>query len=239
MGGENQTYPDDSLQWLVGTWWVEDEEQAVKRGRLLRAFVPHVDQQPMALVPVGRTQPTEHQTATIRLEPLRAGAPPRAPQLPVAALPQFAGEVRTVYRAKLRPVLVLSAGGPDIDQALRTGTARWQTAPTLLVAPFYGVDPGGTRGGWRPEMVERIRHCEYPQYFWDRLPLPGAAESILRFDHIQPIGRHHNAHQWTRYRLSDEALSVLDEWLVWLFRDLLVADGVLADVRAELLKLSS
>lgn len=150
MGGENQAYPDDSLQWLVGTWWVEDEQRAVARGRLLRAFVPHVDQQPMTLVPVGRTQPTEHRTATVRLEPLRAAAPRRSPQLPVAALPEFPGEVRTVYRAKLRPVLVLSAGGPDMDQTLRTGTARWQSAPTLLVAPFYGVDPGSTRGGLAP-----------------------------------------------------------------------------------------
>jgi hypothetical protein len=205
----------------------------------MRAFVPHVDQQPMTLVPVGRTQPTEHQTATVRLEPLRAAAPRRSPQLPVAALPEFPGEVRTVYRAKLRPVLVLGAGGPEIDQTLRTGTARWQTASTLLVAPFYGVDPGSTRGGWRPQIVERIRRCEYPQYLWDRLPLSGPSESILRLDHIQPIGRHHNAYEWTRYRLSDEALSVVDEWLVWLFRDQFPADGVLADVRAELLKLST
>ena len=34
MGGGNQTYPDDSLQWLVGTWRVEDEEREVGRGRL-------------------------------------------------------------------------------------------------------------------------------------------------------------------------------------------------------------
>lgn len=121
VGGTNQTYPDDSLQWLVGKWWVEDEGRAVGRGRLLRAFVPHVDQQPMTLVAVGRIQPTEHQSATIRLEPLRVGAPRRSPQLPVAALPEFPGEVRTVYRARVRPVLVLSAGGPNIDQTLRAG----------------------------------------------------------------------------------------------------------------------
>lgn len=87
--------------------------------------------------------------------------------------------------------------------------------------------------------MQRIRRCEYPQYFWDRLPLAGAAESILRLDHIQPIARHHNAYEWTQYRLSDDALSVFDEWLVWLFRDELPADGVLADVRAELLKFSA
>lgn len=61
----------------------------------------------------------------------------------------------------------------------------------------------------------------------------------MRFDHIQPIGRHQNAFELTQYRLSDEALSVLDEWLVWIFRDQIPVDGVLADVRAEFLKLPS
>lgn len=200
--------------------------------------MPHVDQQPVTLIPVARSEPTEHQAATVRLEPLRVSAPRRAPQLPVAALPEFTGEVRTVYRAKVRPVVVLGTGGPEVDQAFRRGAARWQTAPTLLVAPFYGVDSGSTRGGWREPFVERIRRCEYPQYVWDRLPLPGATESILRMDHIQPIGRHHDAYEWTPYRLSEDAISLLDEWLVWLFTDQIPTDGVLADIRAELLKLA-
>jgi len=96
----------------------------------------------------------------------------------VAALPDYPGEVRTVYRAKARPVVVLSAGGPEVPRELRVGAAGWQTAPTLLVAPFYGVDPGGTRGGWREDFVTRIRRGEYPQYLWDKLPLPGAGESV-------------------------------------------------------------
>jgi hypothetical protein len=113
VAAESQRYPDDSLQSIVGTWWVEDQGRDVARGRLLRAFVPHVDQQPLTLIPIGRSEPTEHHAATVRLEPLHVPAPRRAPQLPVAALPQFAGEVRTVFRAKVRPVVVLGTGGPD------------------------------------------------------------------------------------------------------------------------------
>ena len=145
--------------------------------------------------------------------------------------------MRTVYRAKARPVLVLSAGGPEVPRELRVGAAGWQTAPTLLVAPFYGVDPGGTRGGWREDFVTRIRRGEYPQYLWDKLPLPGAGESVLRFDHLQPIGHHANAYEWTPHRLSDEALSLVDAWMRWLLTGELPGESLLAYVRSELMKL--
>src|SRR5205807_1023610 len=138
------------------------------------------------------------------------------PALPVAALPTPPGEVHLVQRAKRRPVLVVSAGGPEVPPALRVGSARWPTVPTILVAPYYGVDADGTRGGWPAPFVTRIRRCEYPQYLWDRLPLSGPAESILRLDHLQPVGRHANAYELTRFRLGDEALVLLDEWLAWL-----------------------
>ena len=60
-------------------------------------------------------------------------------------------------------------------------------------------------------MVERTRHCEYPQFFWDQLPVAGSEESILRLDHLQPMGTHHDAHQLSEYKLSDDALEVVDE----------------------------
>src|SRR5207245_1659934 len=54
--------------------------------------------------------------------------------------------------------------------------------------PFYGADAGGTRSGWHPPFVERIRRAEYPQYVWDKLPITGATESILRLDHVFALG---------------------------------------------------
>ena len=54
-------------------------------------------------------------------------------------------------------------------------------------------------------MVERTRHREYPQFFWDQLPISGVEESILRLDHLQPIGNHHNAYQLSEYKLNNDA----------------------------------
>jgi hypothetical protein len=233
------TYPDDSPQSLLDTWWTTDDARDLRRGRLLWAFVPHVDQEPQTLVATGRQEPTEHHTALVRLEPLRASAPRRTQQLPVAALPNFPGEVRTVYRAKRRPVLVIAAGGPTVPRELRAGAARWQSAPTILVAPYYGGNPDGTRGGFRAEFVTRIRRCEYPQYVWDKLPLAGASESILRLDHLQPIGHHPNAYEYTSHCLSVQAVRLLDDWLTWLLTGTLPPDGDLAYVRGELAKLTS
>jgi hypothetical protein len=140
-------------------------------------------------------------------------------------------------RGKVRPVIVLSTGGDEVRKEHRTGAARWQSSPTLLVAPFYGADQDGSRGGWRPEFVQRIRRCEYPQYIWDRLPLSNVSESILRLDHIQPIGHHENSFDWTPHCLSDEALRIVDEWLYWLGTGTMLENFILPGIRAELLKL--
>ena len=198
--------------------------------------MPHVDQEPRILVPEGRAAPTEHRRVTGRIETLRISAPRRQPTLPVAALPTPAGEVHLLQRAKRRPVLVVSVGGPDVPHAFRVGAARWPTVPTILVAPYYGVDPDGTRGGWPAPFVTRIRRCEYPHYLWDRLPLPGGpAESILRLDHLQPVGRHTNAYELTPFRLSDEALELVDAWLAWLLTGELDPASILGEIRATLL----
>jgi hypothetical protein len=115
--------------------------------------------------------------------------------------------------------------------------ARYQTNAAMTVAPYYGVDHSGARGGWRPEFVQRIRHCEYPQYLWDKLPLGGgsAAESILLLDHLQPIGRQESSFELIQYCLSKEALEIVDEWLEWLITGDLAADSVLSEIRSYLL----
>ncbi|MFN8545541.1 MAG: hypothetical protein U0807_15225 [Candidatus Binatia bacterium] len=235
MAGVIPAYPDESLQGFVGAWWTAPAGTDFRRGRLVRVVIPHVDQEPYQLTPIGRDEPTEHRSATVLIEPLRLGQPRRTSKLPVAAMPTNPGELRIVSRAKVRPAVILSAPMPEVPKEMRQGKARWQSAPTLLVAPYYGGDQDGTRGGWDPRMVDRIRRCEYPQYLWDKLPVAGATESILRLDHIQPIGRHSNACEVTSYCLSDEALGVLDEWLTWLTTGLLPSRGVLADVRNFLL----
>jgi hypothetical protein len=135
----------------------------------------------------------------------------------VAALPAFEGEVNAVYRAKKRPALIICEGGEEVAKQLTQGQPKWQTAQTLLVAPYYGVKEGEGRAGFKPEFVERVRQCEYSRFMWDELPIGGSTtESIMRLDHIQPIGQHHDSIEITNYRLSNEAIAILDEWLDWL-----------------------
>ena len=210
-------------------------DQHLHRGRLAWAFVPHVDQHPLILVPEGRSEPTEHGAADFRIEPLQGSKIPLGAKLPVAGLPHYPGEVRLVYRAKRRPVLVLSTGGVEVPRPLRTGSARYQTNPTALVAPYYGADLGGSTGGWRPEFVSRIRRCEYPQYMWDQLPIGGRNESILRLDHLQPVGKHGESYELTDYVLHEDALGILDEYLTWLLLGSLPGDGILVEIRRTLL----
>jgi hypothetical protein len=229
------TYPEDSLQYCCDPWWIPAADQQLRRGRLVWAFVPHVDQQPYVLVAKGRSEPTEHRTADFIVEPLQGHRLPVGADLPVAGLPQYPGEVRLAYRAKRRPVLVLGTGGTEIPKALRTGAARYQTNSTILAAPYYGADLGGSTGGWRPEFVERIRRCEYPQYMWDSLPIRGRKESILRLDHLQPISKHGQSYEMTEYELHSEALSMVDEYLTWLLQGQLPVDSVLLEIRRVLL----
>ena len=83
-------------------------------------------------------------------------------------------------------------------------------------------------------MVERTRHCEYPQFFWDQLPISGPEESILRLNHLQPIGNHHNAHQLSEYKLSDDALEVVDELFRLLIWGEISEDSLIAMYREEI-----
>src|SRR5690606_28738201 len=139
-------------------------------------------------------------------ETFRVGDPPKGvARLPVAALPIRDGETYMVGRGKRRPAIVVSTGGTPVLRELRQGQNRWQFAPTILVAPYYGADPSSTRGGWPASFVERIRRAEYPQYMWDLLPISdGKTESILRLDHIMPIGADPANWTATEYVLSDE-----------------------------------
>ncbi len=232
------TYPEDCIQTLVDPWWVTGEPFPACRGQLIWVFVPHIDLQPLVLEPVGRTEPTDHMRANYTLKPLAVRDARRTPALPVAALPNFPSEVRSVYRAKKRPAVVLSTGGGDIPAALRRGGSRWQTAPTMTVPPYYGVAASGQRAGWHPELAKRIRRAEYSQYAWDILPVGDDPDgSVLRFDHVQPVGRHHESYEPTGHRLGEEALAIVDEWHQWHLTGLMDPEGDLYGIRQELLKL--
>ncbi len=219
-------------------WWVVDESRSFDRGRLIWAFIPHVDQNPYTLIPTGRKEPTVHKEATVKISPLNIRQITRYPQLPVAALPQIDKEVFTVYRAKKRPAIIISSGGTSVEDALKRGKPKSHYAPTILVAPFYGGDQEGQRAGFLAAFTERVRRCEYPQFMWDMLPLDSSTkESVVRLDHIQPIGRSEDSVEITKYRLSSTALFFFDEWLEWIVTGQLRAESILGEYREELLKI--
>ena len=156
-----------------------------------------------------------------------------ATPLPVAAMPTYQGEVWAAYRAKTRPCLILSCDNPKVDGDLTRGMANHATAPTCIVAPYYGVAKSAKRVGYNAQFVEQVRRCAYPQFLWDVLPFSGGEESILRLDQMQAIGAHHNAFKHSGFSLSSAALDVLDELIEWLIWKGLPADSLIALYRSE------
>ena len=229
--GTIPTYPDDAIQSAIlpFAWWVQDDGYNFKVGRLVWAFLPHVDQLPFTIIPEGRCVPTEHRKFIGRIEPLDIKNPHKRTKLPVAGMPIFPKEIRAVYRAKKRPAVVVAEQGPAVPHNLTAGKPGWQTAPTLLVVPVYGGDEEGERAGFSQRFLNRIRKCEYPQFMLDWLPIRGSAGgSILRIDHIQPVGYHHNSLEPTEWRMSEEARMFFSEWIYWYFEGDMDANGLLA-----------
>lgn len=234
-------YPDESVQSVVApdpSWWVPVTNMTPARGSLVWAIVPYPDQKPFRLVPVGRGEDArQHAQAQYRLEEFRVGqTPQQTSALPVAALPLRRDEDYLVRRGKRRPCLIIASTDVQVDAALVRGKKRWQTALTRLVVPYYSANGSTARAGWAPELVGRIRRCEYPQYFWETLPLSGPPEgSILRFDHTFSIGHDLANVEQTGYQLHQDALGILDEWLAWYVTGTFAHADTLKDVR-ELLR---
>lgn len=229
-------YPEDCIQSVVDGWWMP-ASGPVQRGRLIRTHVQFPEMKPHRLTPVGRGDDArQHTRAEYVIDEYRIGDEPQpVSTLPVAGLPLHRGESYIVRRGKVRPAVVLSVGGAAVPA--ERGAAKWQTNRAFLVAPFYGADADSSRGGWQPTFVARIRHAEYPQYVWDKLPITGSAESVLRLDHIFAIGSDPASYQTLPFRLSTEALAFIDDWLSWLGTESLSPKSNLAYVRSELLKI--
>jgi hypothetical protein len=229
-------YPDDSIQSIIdpSPWWEKTNIKKLERGRLVYAFIPHVDQIPYTIEPIGRSQPDQHDSARVKIAPLRINKSRTRGVLPVAAMTIHDSELWTAYRAKKRLCLVLGSNIPLVSDDLRRGMPRRSTAPVVLVAPYYGADQDGTRAGYNAPLIERIRHAEYPQFFWDILPISGTKESIMRLDHIQPIGTHYNSYEISEYKLSENAIEIIDDFLNWLIWGGVPADSLIRDYRKEL-----
>jgi hypothetical protein len=237
--GSTPNYPEDSIQCSVepDSWWIDDGKREFQVGRLVWAFLPHVDNDPYAIEAV-RARSTEHREAIVRFHPLDVKAAVKYDHFPVAPLPQYSGEIKCVYRSKKRPAMIVHAGGPDIPNELRRNKPRRQTDPCILVAPFYGATEDGQRAGFSPAFVERVRRCEYKQFWWDILPETGyRTDSIMRLDQVQPVGRNHSVVDVTNYCLSETALILMEQFLKWFCYDRIAKDCELAYFKQEMSQL--
>lgn len=142
-------YPEDSIQYLVGGEWWKECEGDIIRGSLVRAFVSYPAQEPYIVEVVGRQEPTEHSSAEVKFTKMRFSGRSPGGALPVAALPQLKNERWAVYRGKIRPCLVLGAMAMETGLSLprEKGMSRHLRTSPLLIAPFYGGDQDGSRGG--------------------------------------------------------------------------------------------
>jgi len=210
-------YPDDSIQNLSTNWWEADKSPVVCRGSLIWTYVQFFSQIPLELT-AERIDPEHHEKAEFKARPLNAsGKRTVAPSLPVAGLPRLLdADCHITNRAKKRPCLVIGAvNHRAIEKTLTVGMTNTATLEYFLVAPYFSVGQDG-KGGYNPAFVERVRHVQYSRFFWDILPISSGKESMLRFDQIQPVGLHHQAFEKTDFRLCNEALGYVDEWLSWL-----------------------
>lgn len=225
-------FPDNSIQTLAGSggWWEADDSKELVRGQLVWAYVPFFDEIPLRLLPM-RVDERKHDVIRLKAEPLRANQKlGQIEQLPVAALPRAGADGFVVNRTKRRPCLILAGVAPTlVTERDGKGQPKWTIAPFALAAPYYSADQD-RRAGYSPALVERIRHGKYRQFFYDRLPLGSTSESILRFDQMFPVSHNWQSHERTGFRLSDKALSLVDEWLVWYATGDL-REGELADYR--------
>lgn len=57
------------------------------------------------------------------------------------------------------------------------------------------------------------------------LPLGGPSESIIRLDQMRPVGRNASNFRLTEWKLSNEALVVLDSWMEWFQTGMLDQDS--------------
>lgn len=233
-------FPDDSIQTLCVSenWWESVDGNSIQRGSLIWAYVAYPDQEPLVIEPTGRKSPREHGGAHVEIKKLKISERRPFLDLPTAALSLDKKECWAGYRAKKRPCLVLgcqpfSTGLPVSREKMM---AKHLRKTTILVAPYYGGDQDGTRGGFPEEFVENIRHARCSQLFFDQLPTDSKINtSILRFDHMQTIGAHYNSYELSKYKLSDKALGLIDEWIGWYMKGALNADGEIVEFQ-ELIK---
>jgi len=132
-------------------------------------------------------------------------------QHPHHALGLHKDEELMVAKAKLRPVVILSAE-MDLRQAGLGSLLRKRIEECFVCAPIYSIY--GPRGESKlaADFVDRMRRLEWPYFF----PLPeskefGRKESFLRFDRLSVISKGNL--DGTRTWVSEDGMLFVLSWL--------------------------
>ena len=202
-----QLYPADEFYASV-------DPIAFSPGQLCRIVTPQIDPIPRIL-DVQRSSPEEHEDIKFFLRNANKPGDFKSADrtLPLKYLRLRAHEELLVQQAKKRPGIILSSpldAFSEISSLLKTKGKKHLQEDSLFVAPCYGIESRSDPQGFPPEMVVRIRHLIYRQFFY--LPPASPAlteEGIVRFDRIQVVvGRHQATIEPSALRLSDEVFSV-------------------------------
>ncbi len=226
----------ESIHTLVDWWEKASRLDRLERGALVWAYIPQVSVVPYLLCATGRKDAREHSSANFRMSQLNMrGDKPAPPNPPVAGLPLHSGEQYWVAKAKKRPAIVVAGPGDALTEKFRKQLKGWRGQETYLLAPAFGVDQSGTRGGYPSEFVDRVRACMYPQFLYERFPDSKTVESIVRLDQMFPLAQHHQTFEHSGWQLSEDALDVLGQWVAWFATGQLPEDSELHMIRETLL----
>lgn len=69
-------YPEVCQQALIEPWWEEYTGFEYRPGSLVWAYLPHTEQVPYTIIPIGRSDdPADHETARVEIKPFSIGDP--------------------------------------------------------------------------------------------------------------------------------------------------------------------
>jgi hypothetical protein len=232
-----------SLQDCTQKWWVEDISKELAPGRLIWLYYPYMNVIPYEFIAeervdsTGNPDSTNHDNLNFIIREFRMSERACRTRLPVASFPKADNEVYLISKAKKRPAIVIANDktGFNTLKELRQGVS-WQKQPTLIVAPYYGVEANDNRKGFPPDFVERVRLCEYPELMYAKLPFHSqhTKESILYLKHMASVGRHHETVESTKYYLSEDAMWYFEEQLKWYICNEFDSNGFIADFREQI-----
>jgi hypothetical protein len=207
-------WPEDSVQAFANAWWEDAPTNRIRRGALLNAWVPYTDQVPKEILfeeSIGLPSERRYQVRSVPFD----GEEKDKVHVPGIILKDDETLLGAV--AKSRPVLVLSEPAPEFQKRQWPGMAAHQRISKFTVAPYFGVEHTGERGGYDEIIVRLARRGRYAHLMWDWLPGAGAP-SLLRLDCLTTFTLGNTTVTHTGKRLSSEALLYLDDWFLWMCR---------------------